>query len=65
MGNDEAANPAASNDTVTASSSRLEKNWRSEVFAGPKPNPCNRKVLANEKANRGDFYGNDNDTRDW
>ena len=66
MGNDEAANFSQANGFIHPSSStRNEKNWRSEVFSGPKAETVNRKVLAREKANRGDYYGNDTDTSDW
>ena len=34
-------------------------NWKSDVFAGPKQNPTNRKVLAKGDAGKDGLWGND------
>lgn len=40
-------------------STRLEDNWSSNVFSGPKQNPTNRKVLAKGDAGKAGLWGND------
>jgi len=48
-----------------ASSTRNEVNWRSEVFAGPKPNPVNRKRLDRHELNRENYYGDETGAKEW
>ena len=59
LGNDEAAQKQKDGALHHAISTRDENNWQSNVFAGPKQNPTNRKVLSKAGAGKDGLWGND------
>ena len=63
MGNDEPALKTGDGAIHHPITTRQEKNWSSNVFAGAKPDAARRKNLARGDAGRGGLYGDEHE--DW